>query len=242
MTATMDPDRSSLIRIWIAEDDEELREILGAQLAGDHREIHTFENGEAVLHALRAFSPPDLLLTDLMMPGVDGIELLREVKHTHSECAVIIMTGYASVDTAIQAIRGGAYDYIRKPFKLEELEIVIHQACEKLFLLRENRSLLIRLREAMEELEDWRRNREAEGVLSPESCKHLTPLERFPEWDILLRQASSGSPDDGGTKQTPQQRAMEQLERLIQFKKEGFLSESEFVSFKKSLMKNLDTD
>ncbi len=230
-----------MIRIWIAEDDEELREILGTMLARDQREIHAFENGQAVIQALSS-SAPDILLTDLMMPGIDGIQLLREVKHAHAECAVIIMTGYASVDTAIQAIRGGAYDYIRKPFKLDELEIVIHHACEKLLLLRENRSLFDKLKDAMEELEQWRRKRNDSLALSPDPRERLSPSGRIPEWDILLKQVNPPSPDYRGKEETNQERAMGQLERLIQFKREGFLSESEFVSFKNFLMKNIDTD
>ncbi len=62
------------------------------------------------------------------------------------------MTGYASLDTAIQAIRGGAYDYIRKPFKLDELEVIVKNAGEKIALIRENRRLLQRLKDAMEKM------------------------------------------------------------------------------------------
>ena len=94
----------------------------------------------------------DLIITDLMMPGADGMEVLREAKERNPDSVVILVTGYASLDSALQAIRGGAYDYIRKPFKLDELEIVVKNACEKIMLVRENKGLLRRLKEALEEM------------------------------------------------------------------------------------------
>ncbi|MEI9475288.1 MAG: response regulator, partial [Deltaproteobacteria bacterium] len=131
------------LRIWIAEDDDEFREVLGNSLAKKRRDIRLFKDGREILEAIPG-SNFDILIADLVMPGADGIQTLNEVKRLHPDRIVIIMTGYASIDSAIQAIRGGAYDYIRKPFKLEELEIVIKNASEKIALIRENKYLLQR--------------------------------------------------------------------------------------------------
>ena len=110
------------------------------------------KNGQ---EAIRDFKnqPYDLVIADLMLPGADGLQVLKEVKARYPECEVIIITGYASLDTAIQAIRGGAYDYIRKPFKLEELEVAVKNASEKIPLIRENRHLLQQLKDTMGEMD-----------------------------------------------------------------------------------------
>jgi len=104
------------------------------RLAGERREIRLFEHGPAVLNALQdaAF---DILITDLMLPGADGIQILNEVEATSpGEAIVIIMTGYASLDSAIRAIREEPTIISRKPFKLGELEVVIDNACDKICL------------------------------------------------------------------------------------------------------------
>jgi len=229
----------SKIRIWIAEDDEELREILGSFLNTAQREVRLFENGQAVLEAIENASF-DILVTDLMMPGADGIQVLHGVKRLHPESIVILMTGYASLDSAIQAIRGGAYDYIRKPFKLDEMEIAIHHACEKIALLRENQNLLRRLKEAMEEVSRLK------GVWD-EHLTHLTGLcwmisddRRDEEMELILHQINPSPPNGEWKEPGTQEKALDGLGRLIQFRKDGFLSEEEFLLFKKRFFQNLD--
>jgi len=175
-----------------------------------------------------------------MMPGADGIQVLHEVKRLHPESVVILMTGYASLDSAIQAIRGGAYDYIRKPFKLDEMEIAIHNACEKITLLRENQSLLQRLKEAMEEVSRLK------GVWD-EHLAHLIGMvsmisddQRDEEMELILRQINPLPPSGEWKEKRGQERALDGLERLIQLRKEGFLNEEEFLLFKKRFFQNLD--
>jgi FixJ family two-component response regulator len=230
--------KSNNIRIWIAEDDAELREILGDSLAHGQREIRLFEDGQAVLEAVRS-SSLDILVTDLIMPGVDGLQLLNEVKRVHPESIVIIMTGYGSLDSAIQAIRGGAYDYIRKPFKLEEMKIAITNVCEKIFLMRENKYLLHRLQETMEDLEH----------LKTKWDEHLTKLMNIywviskenmdSEMEIILKQMDPRPPDYEVKKGVPQGKTLDRLDRLIQFKREGLINDEEFSSFKKILFEKL---
>jgi CheY-like chemotaxis protein len=228
------------IQILLAEDDDGLREILQGYLDRPGRVLHSCRDGHEAREVLKRVCF-DLVITDLMMPKADGIQVLEEVKRSNPEGIVIIMTGHASLDTAVQAIRGGAYDYIRKPFKLEELEIVIRQACEKILLLRENHSLVYRLKAAMEELEQLRKNWNDSPANLPEPCKGVFPDVRIPEWEILLKQINPASPDYAAKDETGQEKAMGRLERLIQYKREGLLNESEFLSFKKFLMKNIDT-
>jgi signal transduction histidine kinase len=100
----------------------------------------TAENGEL---ALEKFTEEDysILLLDLKMPGMDGISVLKNIKENYPNVIVIIITGYATVDTAIEAMKQGAYDFISKPFEPEHLRIVLNKASEKLFLQHERARL-----------------------------------------------------------------------------------------------------
>ena len=109
--------------ILIAEDDDPLRDILADTFKNAQRVIHACKDGGEALQALGNASF-DVVITDLLMAGADGLRVLEEAKKKNPDCLVIIMTGYASLDSAIQAIRGGAYDYLRKPFKIDEIEII----------------------------------------------------------------------------------------------------------------------
>lgn len=241
MTFQIEEKLSPAIRIWIAEDDVELREILGGALARRGREVLLFENGQAVLEALQGESY-DLLVTDLMMPGIDGIQLLNEAKQAHPEGIVIIMTGYASLDTAIKAIRGGAYDYIRKPFKLEELEIVIQNACEKISLVRENRGLLRMLEETKEELrhlkETW--DEHLSNVLA--ICWRLFGEKRDEGIGLILKQATPLAPALDPGEKGGEEKALESLERLTRLRRERSITDEEFSTFKKILLRKLNGD
>ena len=230
---------SDMIRILIAEDDDSLREILQEFLRNPQRIIETYKNGEEALPALEK-SMFDILITDLVMPGVDGLQILREAKVRHPDCVVIIITGYASLDTAIQAIRGGAYDYIRKPFKLDELGVVVNNACEKIYLVRENRQLFQRLKETTEEVSRLRENweRYLADILNI-SCM-ISNEERNPAIEFTLKQINPIPPDYDLKKKEFQEKPLESLERLVQMRKEGFINEDEFFSFKRILLKRLN--
>ncbi|MBM4350544.1 MAG: response regulator [Deltaproteobacteria bacterium] len=234
----MNPGPAQPIRIWIAEDEDELREILRDSLSGGNRTVRVFQNGREVLEALKK-EGFDILLTDLIMPEVDGIELLNEVKSRYPDSIVIIMTGYASLDSAIQAIRGGAYDYIRKPFKLDELEILIQNGCEKISLIRENRDLLRMLKETKEELgrlkETW--DEHLSHVLS--ICWMMFGEKKNPEMELILKQVSPLAPDFDLKKREAEEKALESLQRLADLKKERSITEQEFSTFKKILLKKL---
>jgi CheY-like chemotaxis protein len=223
-----------IFRILIAEDDDSLRDILQDTLRNPQRVIEVYKDGQEAIQALQQ-SPFDLVITDLKMSGADGLQVLQEAKRYHPESIVIIMTGYASLDTAIRAIRGGAYDYIRKPFKLEELEIVVHNACEKIFLLRENQRLLQRLQETMIDMKNLRQAWD-------ENMAHLfgpplpSPEASLSEMDVTLKQIP---PDYDLRKKNFREKAIQDLEKLIRLKREGSIDENEFFLFKKMLLRKL---
>ena len=220
------------IQILIAEDDDSFREIIQDFLRNPQRMISSFKNGQEAIHAIRK-SYFDLVITDLMMPGADGMEVLKQAKERNPDCVVILITGYASLDSALQAIRGGAYDYIRKPFKLDELEIVVKNACEKIMLVRENKGLLQRLKETLDELNcvempPWKKPISADEP-SPEPKGR-----KISEMDVLLNQMAP--PKYEIPLQEPHEKTIGDLEKLIQLRKEGFIDALEFYSLKKALL------
>ncbi len=109
-----------MAHILIVEDDINLGQILFQELKKNNHDVELVENAEAALARVNRYIY-DLMLTDLKLPGMDGIELLKKIKTTNPTTIVIVMTGYASVDTAVVAMKNGAQDFIQKPFGLHEI-------------------------------------------------------------------------------------------------------------------------
>src|SRR5437588_3167520 len=107
------------------------------------------ESAEAALAQLENDSP-DFILTDLMMPNMSGLEFLPRVKQLLPRTEIAIMTGHGSIETAVQAMRLGAYDYITKPFRIEELKLLLQRMAEKINLVAENQFLRDRVSTEME--------------------------------------------------------------------------------------------
>jgi CheY-like chemotaxis protein len=224
------------LRIWIAEDEDELREALGKSLSQEGREILLFADGKELLEHLKRDPAFDIIIADLLMPEVDGLQVLQKSKECNPEGIVIIMTGYAALDTAIRAIRGGAYDYIRKPFKLDEIEIIVKNAGEKIVLVRENRRLLQRLKDTMEEMREIR-NPPAHAPDAREAPSPADLDHKLSEMDVLLKQMI---PSDYDFKDREhREKTYQEIKKLIEYKKEGLLSEAEFFSMKNQLLKSL---
>jgi DNA-binding NtrC family response regulator len=133
-------------RILIVEDEDLMRELLTKILAGENYRIHQASSGEEALKLVQD-QAIDLVLTDLRLKGMNGLQLLSEVRGFDPEIVVIIMTAYASVETAVEAMRNGAYDYITKPFINDEIRVMVRRALNQRHLSRENRYLKRELRE-----------------------------------------------------------------------------------------------
>jgi len=114
-------------RILLVEDDRNLRRVLGAMLAREGYEVEEAPDGAAALERLAA-RPPDVLLTDIRMPRLDGLELMRRCRERHPELPVVLVTAYGTIGDAVEAIRAGAFDYITKPFDEAELLRVVGNA------------------------------------------------------------------------------------------------------------------
>ncbi|MBI3074487.1 MAG: sigma-54-dependent Fis family transcriptional regulator [Deltaproteobacteria bacterium] len=128
--------------ILIVDDERSMREFLEIFLRRRSYEVRVAENAVKALEGLNGTEvEPDVIVADLRMPEMDGIAFLKEAKTRIPDTEVIIITAFATTDTAIEAMRLGAYDYVTKPFKGDELVIVIEKALEKRTLRRENLAL-----------------------------------------------------------------------------------------------------
>jgi diguanylate cyclase (GGDEF)-like protein len=130
--------------ILVVEDDKILSQHLKAGLSQDGYTVSTAHKGSEAVELLkhRFFN---VIVVDLVLPDIQGLELIRSISHKHPEICFIISTGYATVSSAIEALKVGAYDYIIKPYDIEHLKLVIRRGIEKQALIFRNRELLERL-------------------------------------------------------------------------------------------------
>ena len=138
--------------ILIVDDDEAICEVLAAYLRPFGYRIRMTHTGNGALAALREESP-DVALLDLRLADMSGQEIHRRIRERHLDTEVIIITGFASLDSALEAIKSGAFDYIVKPFKLGEIGISVRNALDRIGLKRQNRELSEKVRELTQRLE-----------------------------------------------------------------------------------------
>ena len=127
-------------RILVVDDDDNLRWVLQTQLEDSGYEVATAEDG-AVAVAFLQHSRPALVLTDLKMPGMSGLELLQQIRADEPELPVIVITAFGTIQSAVEAVKAGAYDYLTKPIDYDDLALGIRRALEHTHLIQEVRSL-----------------------------------------------------------------------------------------------------
>src|SRR5260370_31124560 len=125
-------------RIVVVEDEEKLRRVIELQLASAGYEVEKAATAE---EAIRLVDRADMILTDLRLPGMDGLELLSIIRRQNSHVPVVVMTAFGTVETAVGAMKAGAVDFLLKPFSLDHLMTVVHKALEVRALRDENRKL-----------------------------------------------------------------------------------------------------
>ena len=132
------------VKVLIAEDEANLGTILESFLSGRGYNVTTCRDGRTALGALRA-EAYDVALLDIVMPEMDGLEVLRQIREEPSPPEVIIITGNGTIETAITAMKLGAYDYMSKPYRMAEIDVLVRRAWEKRQLFKENAFLQSRL-------------------------------------------------------------------------------------------------
>jgi two-component system response regulator HydG len=148
MSETMET--KSKARILIVDDELIVRKSLASWFQEEGYSVDVAESGKQTLEKL-VENDWDIFLLDIKMPGMDGLELQRKIKEIHPDASIIIMTAYASVETAVEAMKQGAYDYIVKPFEPDDLEHMVRNATERKQLMTANSQL----REKIEEMSPY---------------------------------------------------------------------------------------
>ena len=125
--------------IYVIDDEKTIRDGITMTLEADYQ-VKSFSEAEPAIDALEG-DPPDLILLDVGLPGMDGIEALRQIKSINPDILVIMITAYEAVDTVISAMKLGAYDYVIKPLHMDGLEVTIRNALDSIRLKKEIQQL-----------------------------------------------------------------------------------------------------
>ena len=118
---------SADLNVWVVDDDQSVRWVLEKALRQERWHTRSFERAEHLLEAMQ-HSTPDVLLTDVRMPGMDGIALMARLTHTHPNLPIIVMTAHSDLDSAVSAYSGGAFEYLPKPFDIDEVVDLVRRA------------------------------------------------------------------------------------------------------------------
>lgn len=134
------------LEVLVVDDEPDVRELLVEYFRNKGLPVASTGDGRAAIAAFeREPARYSLVITDLQMPGADGLAVLQAARRANPSCYVVIITGYASLDSAIQAVRHGAYDYLTKPFSLGQMDVILARLRDRFALEAENRRLLRQL-------------------------------------------------------------------------------------------------
>jgi two-component system response regulator PilR (NtrC family) len=170
-------------KILIVEDEKSMRDLLAMMLRKEGYDVETAECGPDALGLIDENDGFDLMISDISMPGMSGLEVLRETRDASPETAVILMTAYGSKETAIEALNEGAAYYVEKPFDLDEIKVVVRKTFEQRQLVEENEGLKVQNRDLRAEL----KGKHDFGSLVGRSLKMRQILE------LIERVAATGS-------------------------------------------------
>lgn len=142
----------SRFKILVADDDEIALDVVSSLLSKEGYPVLKARDGIEAISILRK-EEIGLVITDLRMPGADGIEVLRQAVRIDPDVAVVILTAYGTLDSALEAMEEGAFDYLTKPFKVQEILIIAARAFKRALLLEERRELIRLLRDTCRDME-----------------------------------------------------------------------------------------
>lgn len=175
-------------KILIAEDDDIVREVVSSIVSKEGYSVFTARDG---VEAIRMLMVEDmhLVLTDLKMPNADGIEVLRQAVKNNPDCAVIILTAYGSLDSALDALKMGAFDYLTKPFRIQELLFAVEKAYKRREYINEQNELKKYLRETYRDLETI--NKVAAGREPEMTVSWIERIDKLADMNILTSQEAA---------------------------------------------------
>lgn len=225
------------IKLLVVDDEKIFRNLLNRTFSGEGFQVELAPDGKSALEMVRE-GLFDIVITDLMMPQMGGMDLLQKVKAFSPTTVVIIITGYASLDSAMMAIRQGAYDYITKPFRIEQIIHTVTKAKDNLELIRQNRELIVRLEDAYHRIEELINGTEKlesdddEGgeLTDPKRKKILDSMYALKKYQAELAQLKLLSSNP------PKNNLLSQIEEAAQLRDAGKISESEYRKIKTRLL------
>ncbi|MEW6602558.1 MAG: response regulator [Nitrospirota bacterium] len=189
----------SEFKILIADDDAIVRDVIVKFLTDEGYPVIAANDGIAAMKSLR-LEDVKLVLTDLRMPGADGMEVLRAAIQTDPRTPVVLLTAYGTLDTALEAMKEGAYDYIVKPFVMQQLLLVVRNAYRMASLIEENEKLSGHLKEIYRQLDAVKnpdRNKGLAGASTDGITAAGNPAARDMDDDrFSWRAADTGSESD----------------------------------------------
>lgn len=232
MASDMELSDGAATRVLVADDDEVFQGILAEAVQDAGGEVTLAPDGMAALECL-AEADFDILITDLNMPRMDGLALLQQVRAIYPHILAILITGFGSLESAIEALRLGVYDYLQKPFRGEQVAVTVRNAIERVRIFKERTALLEKI----------------EG-LHKKLC--LAEGKRYPEYeiyDISGRLISgpfflAGADRPGVFPQGPKgdrTRALATIETLKGLRRDGILTEAELERLKGVILKRIES-
>ena len=223
------------VRILITDDDDVCRKLIRDAIEEDGIEVALAGDGMEALAQLQE-APADLLITDLHMPHMDGLTLLTRARQLLPHLLSIIITGYGSLESAVEAIRQGAYDYVQKPFTMERIGVVTRNAIEMIRISREKARLLNELEGAYRKLQLLEVRGSSDDVPTQETANEERSRQSFclyPQQSLPLYYYEL--PKD------PAAGILNRLERLAELRRDGAVNEKEFSVLKKAIINGAGT-
>ncbi len=234
--AIMAPEQTKVI---VVDDDVSILRILKQLLKDKGYNVFAASDGKEAIELI-SVNDFDLVITDLMMPENNGLEVLRKAKEKNPKTQVIMITGFATLDSAIEALKLGAFDYIRKPFKLAEFDVTIRNAVDKIHLIKSNEMLLKHLKESHKRLQETVKNsvsvieKDIEALDTTEGDGEMEVLRA----EVLNKYGLVGNTVPFHMRNEEEEGAvmLDEMERLGQLLEKGIITREEFELCKKKLL------
>lgn len=236
------PHVSRSIDLMIVDDEKMMIDLLVDLFSNDYKDINVkaFTISEKAVEFLE-HNTVDLIITDLMMPKVSGLDLLRRARELNSEALVVLITAYGSLETTLEAIQYGAYDYLTKPFQVQEFELMVKNAIERIYL---NRELKV-LRAQKENLSEQNAQLQSELESMKSEMLQLKHQKEQEERVLGPRPERSGSTRNvaelsqyARASRSPREALKFELEKLDRLRREGRVSDTEYEEAKRKLLKS----